>query len=275
MSPYFSHISLHHQSLLLLSSCLPFHCWRRLPCCHMPLEMLSDFLHSPMAALASVPRHCPPALGKVGEEGRILQGCCKTTSMRNKAHRARVLSQRTSSPLASEILYWSRSCFTVAQLPLTPGINALLNGMLWPTFYVYYVSSADNEQRNLDILSLTRQYFSLPPSLGCYMAFLNQAVFSLIYVKCWTFCKYCHLKNYQGALFDGFFFFFQFENAHEFANRSANWKPSHRATLPTAQLLQPSIGAGMPQLSALEVLYSFWLSICSPDRAHIHTHATQ
>lgn len=208
MSPYFSHISLHHQSLLLLSSCLPFHCWHRLPCCHMPLEMLSDFLHSPMAALASVPQHCPPALGKVGEEGRILQGCCKTTSMRNKAHRARVLSQRTSSPLASEILYWSRSCFTVAQLPLTPGINALLNGMLWPTFYVYYVSSADNEQRNLDILSLTRQYFSLPPSLGCYMAFLNQAVFSLIYVKCWTFCKYCHLKNYQGALFDGFFFFF-------------------------------------------------------------------
>lgn len=74
---------------------------------------------------------------------------------------------------------------------------------------------------------------------------------------------------------DFFFFFFQFENAHEFANRSANWKPSHRATLPTAQLLQPSIGAGMPQVSALEVLYSFWLSICSPDRAHIHTHATQ
>lgn len=66
------------------------------------------------------------------------------------------------------------------------------------------------------------------------MSFLKQDAFSLIYVKYRTFCKHCHLKNYQGALFGENDSRFSFESAHEFADKKCKLQeeqqqPPHRS----------------------------------------------
>lgn len=63
------------------------------------------------------------------------------------------------------------------------------------------------------------------------MSFLKQDAFSLIYVKYRTFCKHCHLKNYQGAFFGEDDSRFSFESAHEFADKNANYKKSRSSHL--------------------------------------------
>lgn len=197
-----------HWSPLPASSCLLCHHQARpiRPPAHILLEMLPGAF-SPSAHQWPNPanREFRPALPSLQQQERGREKGeetthCKKASMEKESTFAYLKDKEAFCHwnfLSEHVLFCSST-----QLPPTPRINTVLNGMLWPTFYVYYVSYADNEQRNLDILSLNRQYFSLLPSLGCYIAFLEQDVFSLIYVKYWTSCKHYHLKNYQGTLFD-------------------------------------------------------------------------